>query len=313
MQSGTGQQAAERKQVRARLCEALPDICEEDFWQDLQKQARQVAEKEPELRSLLEDVIFSQPSFAHALAARLARKLSREDMKFDHLAPLLSEIISGGEHIACAARADLLAINERDAACHSVLTPLLYFKGFMALSTYRVSHFLWNRGRDQLALYFQSLGSEVFGVDIHPAARIGCGIMLDHATSFVVGETAIVEDDVSILHEVTLGGTGKEEGDRHPIVRSHVLIGAGAKILGRVEIGSGAKIGAGSVVLADVPEHVTVAGVPAVAVGKSREENPARQMDQTLRCGDFGLIGAHRTDGGRTLVEVDESFSSSML
>ena len=302
-----------RQPVKARLCEALPDICEADFWDGLQKEARSVAEREPELRALLDDVIFSQPDFRHALAARLARKLAREDMKFDHLAPLLSSVISEGEHIACAARADLIAINERDAACHSVLTPLLYFKGFLALSTYRVSHRLWSQGREQLALYFQSLGSEVFGVDIHPAARIGCGIMLDHATSFVVGETAIVEDEVSILHEVTLGGTGKEEGDRHPIVRSHVLIGAGAKILGRVEIGQSAKIGAGSVVLADVPPHVTVAGVPAVAVGQSREANPAEQMDQTLRCGDFNLIGKNRVDGGRTLVEIDESLSSSML
>ena len=137
-----------------------------------------------------------------------------------------------------------------------------------------------------MALYFQSLASEVFGVDIHPAARIGCGIMLDDATSFVVGETAIIEDDVSILHEVTLGGTGKEEGDRHPIVRSGVMIGAGAKILGRVEIGEGAKIGAGSVVLEDVPPHQTVAGVPAVLVGLSAEENPALAMDQSLHTCD---------------------------
>jgi serine O-acetyltransferase len=164
------------------------------------------------------------------------------------------------------------------------LQPLLFFKGFMAISTYRVSHYLWTHGRKELALYFQSLASEVFAVDIHPAARIGCGILLDHATSFVVGETAIIEDNVSILHEVTLGGSGKQTGDRHPIVRSGVLLGAGAKILGRVEIGEGAKVGAGSVVLMDVAPHTTVAGVPAQVVGVSREDAPALEMDQRLGC-----------------------------
>ncbi len=160
----------------------------------------------------------------------------------------------------------------------------MYFKGFAAISTYRVSHQLWKDGRRHLAWYFQSLASEVFGVDIHPAAQIGCGILLDHATSFVVGETAIIEDNVSILHEVTLGGTGKESGDRHPVVRSGVLLGAGAKILGRVEIGEGAKVGAGSVVLSDVEAHTTVAGVPAVVVGEAGEA-PAMGMDQSLGCG----------------------------
>ena len=161
---------------------------------------------------------------------------------------------------------------------------LLFFKGFMALSTYRVSHQLWKDGRRWLALYLQSISSEVFSTDIHPAATIGCGILLDHATSFVVGETAIIEDDVSILHEVTLGGTGKATGARHPIIRSGVLIGAGAKILGRVEIGTHAKVGAGSVVLNDVPPHTTVAGVPAVIVGEARELNPAMEMNQKLDC-----------------------------
>jgi serine O-acetyltransferase len=173
---------------------------------------------------------------------------------------------------------------ERDPACFSLLEPLLFFKGFLALTTYRASHQLWHDQRRWLALYLQSVASEAFAVDIHPAARIGCGILLDHATSFVVGETAIIEDDVSILHEVTLGGTGKQTGDRHPIIRSGVLLGAGAKILGRVEIGKGAKVGAGSVVLADVPAHTTVAGVPAVIVGQSSEENPAIEMNQHLDC-----------------------------
>ena len=198
--------------------------------------------------------------------------------------PLLTGVFEANPGIVHAASRDLLAMFERDPACFSLLEPLLFFKGFLALTTYRVSHQLWKEGRRWLALYFQSVASEAFAVDIHPAARIGCGILLDHATSFVVGETAIIEDDVSILHEVTLGGTGKDTGDRHPIIRSGVLIGAGAKILGRVEIGTGAKVGAGSVVLNDVAPHNTVAGVPAVVVGVSIEENPAIEMNQTLDC-----------------------------
>ena len=182
-----------------------------------------------------------------------------------------------------SAAEDIEAIHSRDPACESPVEPLLFFKGFAAISTYRVSHQLWKNGRRELAYYFQSLSNDIFGVDIHPAAQIGCGVMLDHATSFVVGETAIIEDNVSILHEVTLGGTGKESGARHPIVRSGVLIGAGAKILGRVEICEGAKIGAGSVVLDDVKAHTTVAGVPAEVVGRS-EENPAMGMNQGLGC-----------------------------
>jgi serine O-acetyltransferase len=196
----------------------------------------------------------------------------------------MENIFKEHEGIVQSCGRDLLAMFERDPACFSPLEPLLFFKGFMALSTYRVSHQLWKDGRRWLALYLQSISSEVFSTDIHPAAKIGCGILLDHATSFVVGETAIIEDDVSILHEVTLGGTGKQTGVRHPIIRSGVLIGAGAKILGRVEIGTHAKVGAGSVVLANVPPHTTVAGVPAVVVGEAREANPALEMNQHLNC-----------------------------
>jgi serine O-acetyltransferase len=158
------------------------------------------------------------------------------------------------------------------------LTPLLYFKGFQSLVCYRVAHYLWNAGRRDFALYLQSLIAETFGVDIHPAAKIACGILLDHATGFVAGETAVIESDVSILHEVTLGGTGKDRGDRHPKVRSGVLLGAGAKILGNVEIGTGAKVGAGSVVLKDVPPHTSVAGVPAKIIGKMGAARPAHDM-----------------------------------
>ncbi len=259
------------------------------MWSIIREDAERVAASEPGLRSLLGDVVFSQAGLGAALGVRLARKLAREDMTRDELAPLLAGILDGDGHPVTGAARDLCAIVERDPACDSPLQPLLFFKGFMAISTYRVSHHLWTYGRRELALYFQSLASEVFGVDIHPAARIGCGILLDHATSFVVGETAIIEDNVSILHEVTLGGTGKQSGDRHPVVRSGVLLGAGAKILGRVEIGEGAKVGAGSVVLNDVPPHTTVAGVPAVIVGVSREDAPALEMDQSLVCRGEGI------------------------
>ncbi len=266
-----------------RLCAGkIADI--DAVWETLRQEAARVAADEPTLRPLVHDVILSRQALAAALGARLARRLSREDMPRVSMEPLLTGVFETHPQIVHAAARDLLAMFQRDPACFSPLEPLLFFKGFLALTTYRVSHQFWEDGRRWLALYFQSVASEAFAVDIHPAARIGCGILLDHATSFVVGETAIIEDDVSILHEVTLGGTGKECGDRHPIIRSGVLLGAGAKILGRVEIGTGAKVGAGSVVLNDVAPHQTVAGVPAVVVGVSREENPAIEMNQKLDC-----------------------------
>ncbi len=253
-----------------------------NVWETLRSEAARVAEEELTLRHLVDDVILSRETLAAALGARLARRLAREDMQRGVMEPLLTGVFEGHPHIVHSASRDLLAMFERDPACFSPLEPLLFFKGFLALTTYRVSHQLWQDDRRWLALYFQSLASETFAVDIHPAARIGCGILLDHATSFVVGETAIIEDDVSILHEVTLGGTGKATGDRHPIIRSGVLLGAGAKILGRVEIGTGAKVGAGSVVLNDVAPHKTVAGVPAIVVGVTSGEMPAIEMNQSL-------------------------------
>lgn len=266
-----------------RICQ--PDAAEvEAVWKTIQARAEAVVEEEHGLRVLLDDVVLNQPCLATALGVRLARKLAREDMTREELSPLLGGILLNDPALVARAARDLCAIVERDPACDSPLQPLLFFKGFMAISTYRVAHHLWSHERRDLALYFQSLASEVFAVDIHPAARIGSGILLDHATSFVVGETAVIEDDVSILHEVTLGGTGKECGIRHPIVRSGVLLGAGAKILGCVEIGVGAKVGAGSVVLEDVAPHTTVAGVPAKAVGVSVDDAPALVMDQRLLC-----------------------------
>lgn len=264
-----------------KLCSGiLADL--DNIWETLRREASRVAADEPTLQHLIYDVILSRETLAAALGARLARRLAREDMPRSSMEPLLTGVFEAHPQIVHSAARDLRAMFERDPACFSPLEPVLFFKGFLALTTYRVAHQLWQDDRRWLALYFQSVASEAFAVDIHPAANIGCGILLDHATSFVVGETAIIEDDVSILHEVTLGGTGKQSGDRHPIIRSGVLIGAGAKILGRVEIGTGAKVGAGSVVLSDVAPHTTVAGVPAIVVGVPSEENPATEMNQRL-------------------------------
>jgi len=185
-----------------------------------------------------------------------------------------------------AVRADLLAVMERDSACHELYIPFLYFKGFHALQTHRVAHWLWKSGRQPLALFFQNRMSMEFCVDIHPAAVMGSGILLDHATGLVVGETAVVGNNVSILQSVALGGTGKETGDRHPKIGNGVLISAGAKILGNIRVGEGAKVGAGSVVLEEVPPHTTVAGVPARVVGRPSSEAPALDMDHGFRCGE---------------------------
>lgn len=252
-------------------------------WGDIYDAAEATVDSEPKLMGILDDVVLSRTSLSNAVAVRLARKLSRRDMGRDDLEPLIRTLLRDNPEVVDCMAADLQAVVDRDAACHNALEPLLFFKGFHALATYRVANLLWQQGRHLLALLFQSIGSEVFGVDIHPAARIGCGILMDHGTGCVVGETAIIENDVSLLHEVTLGGTGKEKGGaRHPIVRSGVLIGAGAKILGRVEIGDGAKVAASSVVLDDVPAHATVAGVPARIVGTCASDIPALCMRQCL-------------------------------
>lgn len=254
----------------------------EKFWETLKTEGQKVVEQEQALAPLIEDIILERKDFSDSLATRLARKLARDDMSQAQVYQILSSIIQKDEELQQSVARDILAIYDRDPACHSPLEPLLFFKGLHAITNYRISNILWREERKYLALYFQSIGSEVFQVDIHPAADIGCGIMLDHATSFVVGETGVIEDNVSILHEVTLGGTGKESGLRHPIVRTGVMIGAGAKILGRVEIGNNAKVGGGSVVLEDVPPNVTVVGVPARIVETKTGGNPALEMNQQL-------------------------------
>ena len=251
-------------------------------WARLRDEAAQAAAGEPALAAMLHATILSQPDLESAVAERVAGKLEGHGLAGADLRILLREAFHADARIGCQLRCDLEAIEQRDPAAQSLLEPLLFYKGFHALSAYRASHFLWRQDRFLMARLLQSMISEALAVDIHPAAQIGCGIFLDHATSFVAGETTIIEDHVSILHEVTLGGTGKELGARHPIVRSGVLLGAGSKVLGRVTIGEGAKVGAGSVVLDDVPPHTTVAGVPAVVVGATLEQSPADAMDQHL-------------------------------
>lgn len=250
-------------------------------WETLLGEAREAAAREPILSDLIHQSILTCDSLEASLAHRISRKLGHHAVSEPYLHDLFEEILKGHPEIGLQVRQDIVAIKQRDPAANGYLAPILYFKGFQALTAYRVAHHLWNHSRRELALYLQSIISQVYTVDIHPAARIGAGILLDHATSIVVGETAIIEDHVSLLHEVTLGGTGKVRGDRHPKVRRGVLIGAGAKILGNVEIGQCARVGAGSVVLRDVPPHVTVAGVPAKVVGVS-EGDPAGCMDHNI-------------------------------
>lgn len=250
------------------------------LWQEMVEQA--CVCHDPLVRGLLATGIRSHADFASALAALLGRKLGDRSVAADALAELVKESFDAQPEIVCAAAADMVAIRERDPACPDYVTPFLFFKGFHAVQSYRVAHWLWRAGRRHLALHLQSRGSELFGVDIHPAACLGRRILFDHGTGIVVGETSIIEDDVSILQEVTLGGTGKHSGDRHPKVRRGVLIGAGAKVLGNIEIGEGAKIGAGSIVLETVPPFTTVVGNPARKVGTRHSGMPALSMDQML-------------------------------
>jgi serine O-acetyltransferase len=249
-------------------------------WESMLDDAGRWAERESTLASWLHANVLNQDSFEDALAYQVAQKLGGKDIGDLSLYQVVHDAVRRDSTIGTAARADLSATYERDPACTSYLEPFLFFKGFQSLLAYRVAHWLWLHNRAHLAKYVQSRMSEVFGVDIHPASRIGQGIMIDHATGVVVGETAVIEDGVSMLHGVTLGGTGKDTGDRHPKVRRGTMIGAGAKILGNIEIGACSRIGAGSVVLKDVPPNTTVAGVPAKVVGWAGCDLPAMSMDQ---------------------------------
>jgi serine O-acetyltransferase len=251
-------------------------------WASLRNQAHAAAQAEPALASLLNAVILSHDSLTDAMSYQLARKLGDQELRAMSAREFCDAAYRSDVALAQAMEADLKAVFERDPACKSYVQPFLFFKGFQALQTYRVANWLWRQGRDTLAFYLQSRMSEVFQVDIHPAAVFGKGVFLDHGTGIVVGETAVVGDDVSMLHGVTLGGTGAERGGGNTKTGNGVLLGAGAKVLGNIKIGEYAKIASGSVVLKPVPPHCTAAGVPARLVNCPTCEEPARTMDHTL-------------------------------
>lgn len=255
-------------------------------WRQMRDEAEQMVRDEPLMGSLVHSVILHHHSLEDALSYRVSQKLEAPDMSSLLLQEITSEVLAGDETVRDAVRADVVAVYERDPACHRYIQPLLFFKGFLAIQTYRIGHSLWKAGKKDLAYYIQMRSSEAFGVDIHPGARIGKGIMIDHAHSIVIGETAVVGDDVSMLHSVTLGGTGKEHGDRHPKIGNGVLIGAGAAVLGNITVGDCCRIAAGSVVLRDVPSCKTVAGVPARIVGEAGCDRPAASMDQLIGSSD---------------------------
>lgn len=252
-------------------------------WSKLRAEAEAVRGAEPSLAGVMLATILQQPSLEAAVAHRIAERLHHADLPATLIRQAFAEFVEGNPAYREILRADIGAVIDRDPACDRIIEPVMYFKGFQAIQTHRLAHWLWRTGRRDFALYLQSLSSAVFQTDIHPAASFGKGIFFDHATGIVVGETAALEDNVSILQGVTLGGTGKEDGDRHPKVRHGVLIGAGASILGNIEIGHCARIAAGSVVLKAVPPCTTVAGVPAKVIGEAGCAEPARAMDQLIQ------------------------------
>ena len=253
-----------------------------EIWKEIRDETKKRAEAEPVLASFFHATVLEHDSFSSTLANQLANDLSNASVQPMMLRRVIKETINSTENMISDIADDLIATKERDPACKYFSTPLLFYKGFRALQSHKVSHWLWNNERHTLALFIQSRASEVYGIDIHPAAKIGKGVMIDHGTGVVIGETSVVEDNVSIFQGVTLGGTGKQSGDRHPKVREGVLLSAGAKVLGNVEVGKNAKVAAGSVVLSDVKEGTTVAGIPAIEVGKSGQKSPAYEVDHKI-------------------------------
>ncbi len=252
------------------------------LWSRVRAEAEEILRGEPALSTFVYGSILAHDRLELAVAHRIAGRLDHPDLSSELIAQAFAEAFAGDVSIAHALRVDIQAVVDRDPACNRSIEPVLYFKGFHAIQTHRLAHYLWRHGRRDLAYYLQSRSSAVFQVDINPAVPMGKGVFFDHATDIVIGETAMIEDDVSILQGVTLGGTGKEIGDRHPKVRHGVLIGAGAKVLGNIEIGHCSRVAAGSVVLHSVEPNMTVAGVPAKVVGRAPCAEPSRSMDQML-------------------------------
>ena len=261
----------------AKVVEKLDPI-----WNRLRGEAEDIARAEPALGGFVYASVLAHDSFDDALIHRLAQRLGGADLAADAIISAFNDAMAAEPEIGHAARADIIATFDRDPACHRYIDPLLYFKGWQALQGHRMAHRLWEMGRKDIASYIQSRSSMVSAIDIHPNARIGKGIMIDHGHDIVIGETCVIEDNVSLMQGVTLGGTGKEAGDRHPKIRQGVLIGAGAKILGNIEIGRCSRVAACSVVLHDVPPNTTVAGVPAKVVGKAGCAEPARAMNHQV-------------------------------
>ncbi|MEM0977263.1 MAG: serine O-acetyltransferase [Pseudomonadota bacterium] len=251
-------------------------------WDRIVSEAYALTKTEPSMAALVQSSVLQHAGFGKALSFRLALKLASAEMSSATLRDVILTMFDAKPEILDAARADIVAVYDRDPACQRFIQPLLYFKGFQALQAARVAHALWIEGRKDMASFIQMRASEIFGVDIHPGAKLGKGIMIDHAHSIVIGETAVVGNNVSMLHAVTLGGTGKADGDRHPKIGDGVLIGAGAKVLGNITIGHCSRIAAGSVVLKEVPACKTVAGVPAKIVGEAGCDQPSRSMDHIL-------------------------------
>ncbi len=251
-------------------------------WEQIKHEAEEAVRNEPLLGGLIHSSVLHHRTIEGALSYRVSLKLASAEMSEQILREISDEAFESDPELSMSSRADLSAVFERDPACHRLMQPMLFYKGFQAVQCYRVAHWLWRENRKDLAYFFQMRSSEVFGIDIHPAAKIGQGIMIDHAHSIVIGETAVVGNNVSMLHSVTLGGTGKEEEDRHPKIGDGVLIGAGAKVLGNIKVGNCSRIAAGSVVLEEVPPCKTVAGVPARIVGEAGCAQPSVSMDQIL-------------------------------
>jgi serine O-acetyltransferase len=258
------------------------------IWATMRSEAEAAIAAEPALGGFIFATILSHDRLEDSVCHRLAQRLNHSDVDAGLIGRLFQDVLAAHPEIGDAMRADLAAVFDRDPACHRYMEPLLYFKGFHALATHRFAHELWHAGRRDFAYYLQSQSSRIFAVDIHPAVRIGKGILIDHGTGIVIGETAVIGDNVSILQEVTLGGNGKETGDRHPKIGDNVLLAAGAKVLGNIRVGNCSRVAAGSVVLKEVPANTTVAGVPAKIVGPAGCPEPARSMDQGLAPGDCG-------------------------
>jgi serine O-acetyltransferase len=251
-------------------------------WARIREEAEAAVAREPQLASFIFSTVLNHDTLERAVAHRIAGRLDHADVSGQLIRQAYDELFEAEPSIGEAIRADIGAVVDRDPACTRAIEPVLYFKGFHALQAHRLAHFLWKRGRQDFALYLQSRSSSVFGVDIHPQVPVGRGVFIDHATGIVIGQTAVIDDDVSMLQGVTLGGTGKERGDRHPKIRRGVLLSTGAKVLGNIEVGACSRVAAGAVVLKPVPPNVTVAGVPARVVGESTcgDEAPSRTMDQ---------------------------------